>query len=68
MKRPEYVAGVIESYREAIDNSYRNIKKSQEGNKLKLKKLFNQERRFYYSYLIEKVFLQHTCIKMLGKI
>ncbi|MDU5650918.1 MAG: peptidase U32 family protein, partial [Clostridium perfringens] len=42
MKRPEYVAGVIESYREAIDNSYRNIKKSQEGNKLKLKKLFNR--------------------------
>ena len=54
MKRPEYVAGVIESYREAIDNSYRNIKKSQEGNKLKLKKLFNRE-GFSTAYMYKNV-------------
>ncbi len=48
MKRPEYVAGVIESYREAIDNSYRNIKKNLKREiKLKLKKLFNREGFFY---------------------
>ncbi|MGL5245047.1 MAG: peptidase U32 family protein, partial [Sarcina sp.] len=43
MKRPEYVAGVIESYRGAIDNVYDKRKISQEYNKAKLMKLFNRE-------------------------
>lgn len=43
MKRPEYVAGVTESYREAIDNVYNKIHKSQENNKKKLLRLFNRE-------------------------
>lgn len=43
MKRPEYVAGVTESYREAIDNVYNKINKSQENNKKKLLRLFNRE-------------------------
>ena len=43
MKRSEYVAGVTESYREAIDNVYNKIDKSQESNKKKLLRLFNRE-------------------------
>ncbi len=43
MKRPEYVAGVTESYREAIDNVYNKMNKSQENNKKKLLRLFNRE-------------------------
>ena len=43
MKRPEYVVGVVSSYRKAIDSVYNKIKfEAQEENK-KLMQLFNRE-------------------------
>ncbi|MPQ44106.1 U32 family peptidase [Clostridium tarantellae] len=54
MKRPEYVAGVIESYREAIDNVYKKRKVSQNKNKIKLMKLFNRE-GFSNAYLYKNI-------------
>ncbi len=54
MKRPEYVAGVTESYREAIDNVYNKINKSQENNKKKLLRLFNRE-GFSTAYLYKNI-------------
>lgn len=43
MKRPEYVVGVVSSYRKAIDSVYNKIKfESQEENR-KLMQLFNRE-------------------------
>lgn len=51
MKRPEYVAGVVESYRKAIDSVYegRNFNYKEENSKLL--KLFNRE-GFSKAYLL----------------
>ena len=54
MKRPEYVAGVIESYRSVIDGVYNKKKLSQADNKKKLMKLFNRE-GFSSAYLYKNV-------------
>lgn len=54
MKRPEYVAGVIESYRNAIDNIYNKKRASQKTNKEKLLKLFNRE-GFSTAYLYKNI-------------
>jgi len=49
MKKPEYVAGVVSSYRKAIDEAYEEIRKGKEGKRnfleeeKKLMQLFNRE-------------------------
>ena len=42
MKRPEYVAGVVENYRKAIDKILLNNKYDLEKGKIELKQLFNR--------------------------
>ena len=54
MKRPEYVAGVVENYRKAIDKEYYNKKFNvQEGKKV-LRQLFNRE-GFSTAYLRKNI-------------
>lgn len=43
MKRPEYVAGIIKSYRKAIDNYYYNTEFNLETEEIELRKLFNRD-------------------------
>ncbi|MEW8957467.1 peptidase U32 family protein, partial [Clostridium sp.] len=43
MKRPEYVAGVVESYRKVIDSYYKKNTLDKEKEKKKLLQLFNRE-------------------------
>ncbi|SHE83196.1 U32 family peptidase [Clostridium fallax] len=43
MKRPEYVAGVVESYRDAIDSAIKNKKETIKNKKDLLLQLFNRE-------------------------
>lgn len=54
MKRPEYVAGVVESYREAIQNHYAKKYSNTENHKKVLMKLFNRE-GFSKAYLYKNV-------------
>lgn len=43
MKRPEYVAGVVESYKKAVDSYYKKNSLNKEKEKKKLLQLFNRE-------------------------
>lgn len=43
MKRPEYVAGVVESYKRALDNQYNKASANLETENRKLLQLFNRE-------------------------
>lgn len=54
MKRPEYVAGVVQIYRKAIDSYYNNEKFDYKNETKKLMQLFNRE-GFSRAYLYENV-------------
>ncbi|WP_234119178.1 DUF3656 domain-containing U32 family peptidase [Clostridium hydrogenum] len=54
MKRPEYVAGVVEAYRKALDSAASSKKYDVEAENKKLLKLFNRE-GFAKAYLIGNV-------------
>lgn len=54
MKRPEYVAGIVETYRKALDSYYNNEAFEAEGGNKKLLQLFNRE-GFSKAYLFGNV-------------